>query len=71
MSLGADGASPPRRVIAYKEHKRVRTIFKPEQLERLEAQFQRQQFLVGTERSVYSTRLYVARLNGNYHFLIQ
>ena len=32
--------------------KRVRTIFTPEQLERLEAEFERQQYMVGTERSV-------------------
>nr|AIT11919.1 notochord homeobox [Platynereis dumerilii] len=30
--------------------KRVRTIFTPEQLERLEAEFERQQYMVGTER---------------------
>ena len=32
--------------------KRVRTIFTPEQLERLEAEFERQQYMVGTERYV-------------------
>jgi hypothetical protein len=30
--------------------KRVRTIFTPEQLERLEAEFKRQQYMVGPER---------------------
>ncbi|XP_022289423.2 uncharacterized protein LOC111101275 [Crassostrea virginica] len=30
--------------------KRVRTIFTPEQLERLEAEFEKQQYMVGTER---------------------
>lgn len=33
--------------------KRVRTIFTPEQLERLEAEFERQQYMVGTERYNY------------------
>lgn len=32
--------------------KRVRTIFTPEQLERLEAEFEKQQYMVGTERCV-------------------
>ncbi|CAL1527708.1 unnamed protein product, partial [Lymnaea stagnalis] len=30
--------------------KRIRTIFTPEQLEKLEAEFERQQYMVGTER---------------------
>lgn len=30
--------------------KRVRTIFTPEQLEKLEAEFEKQQYMVGTER---------------------
>lgn len=30
--------------------KRVRTVFKPEQLERLEQEFLKQQYMVGTER---------------------
>lgn len=30
--------------------KRVRTIFTPEQLERLEGEFERQQYMVGPER---------------------
>ncbi|NXT17504.1 NOT2 protein, partial [Syrrhaptes paradoxus] len=30
--------------------KRVRTVFKPEQLERLEKEFLKQQYMVGTER---------------------
>jgi len=33
--------------------KRVRTIFTQEQLDRLEKEFERQQYMVGTERSVY------------------
>ncbi|XP_050334340.1 homeobox protein goosecoid [Bactrocera neohumeralis] len=32
------------------KNKRVRTIFTPEQLERLEAEFERQQYMVGSER---------------------
>lgn len=39
--------------ISGKKHcksKRVRTIFTPEQLERLEAEFERQQYMVGPER---------------------
>nr|CAH7766656.1 unnamed protein product [Callosobruchus chinensis] len=32
------------------KNKRVRTIFTPEQLERLEAEFERQQYMVGPER---------------------
>ncbi|XP_013174315.1 PREDICTED: homeobox protein notochord-like [Papilio xuthus] len=31
-------------------NKRIRTIFTPEQLERLEAEFERQQYMVGPER---------------------
>ncbi len=38
--------------------KRVRTIFTPEQLERLEAEFERQQYMVGTERSVLSCLIF-------------
>lgn len=30
--------------------KRVRTIFTPDQLDRLEAEFEKQQYMVGTER---------------------
>lgn len=30
--------------------KRVRTIFTPDQLEKLETEFERQQYMVGTER---------------------
>lgn len=33
------------------KNKRVRTIFTPEQLERLEAEFERQQYMVGQERN--------------------
>lgn len=36
--------------------KRVRTIFTPEQLERLEAEFEKQQYMVGTERYVDLTK---------------
>lgn len=32
------------------KNKRVRTIFTPEQLERLESEFERQQYMVGPER---------------------
>ncbi|KAL5022065.1 hypothetical protein ScPMuIL_001220 [Solemya velum] len=37
--------------------KRVRTIFTPEQLERLEAEFERQQYMVGTERYYLASAL--------------
>ncbi|GFO34221.1 homeobox protein not2 [Plakobranchus ocellatus] len=37
--------------------KRVRTIFTPEQLERLEAEFERQQYMVGTERFYLASSL--------------
>lgn len=37
--------------------KRVRTIFTPEQLERLEAEFERQQYMVGTERYYLASSL--------------
>ncbi|XP_060551132.1 homeobox protein Hox-A1-like [Ruditapes philippinarum] len=37
--------------------KRVRTIFTPEQLERMEAEFERQQYMVGTERYYLATSL--------------
>ena len=37
--------------------KRVRTIFTPEQLERLEHEFQRQQYMVGPERLYLASTL--------------
>ncbi|XP_052771696.1 homeobox protein MOX-1-like [Mya arenaria] len=37
--------------------KRVRTIFTPEQLERMEAEFERQQYMVGTERYYLASSL--------------
>jgi len=37
--------------------KRVRTIFTPEQLERLEAEFERQQYMVGPERLYLASSL--------------
>lgn len=45
MSLGHVGKSK-----SSLKSKRVRTIFTPEQLERLEAEFERQQYMVGPER---------------------
>lgn len=36
--------------------KRVRTIFTPEQLERLESEFERQQYMVGPERLYLASR---------------
>ncbi|ODM98024.1 Homeobox protein not2 [Orchesella cincta] len=39
--------------------KRVRTIFTPEQLERLEAEFERQQYMVGPERLYLASSLYL------------
>lgn len=64
--------------------KRVRTIFTPEQLERLEAEFEKQQYMVGTERyvdkklkanlyfddeSMSETCDFFLTLNKRYHFL--
>lgn len=37
--------------------KRIRTIFTPEQLERLEAEFDKQQYMVGNERFYLATTL--------------
>lgn len=37
--------------------KRVRTIFTPEQLERLETEFERQQYMVGTGRNYLASTL--------------
>ena len=39
--------------------KRVRTIFTPEQLERLEAEFERQQYMVGPERLYLASSLHL------------
>lgn len=49
--------------------KRVRTIFTPEQLERLEAEFERQQYMVGPERLylAHTLQLTEAQVN-NQHF---
>lgn len=37
--------------------KRIRTIFTPEQLERLESEFDKQQYMVGNERFYLATTL--------------
>ena len=37
--------------------KRIRTIFTPEQLERMEEEFHRQQYMVGPERLYLASRL--------------
>ncbi|XP_032300424.1 homeobox protein not2-like isoform X1 [Coturnix japonica] len=49
---GADPLGPavPWRSRGPCKMKRVRTVFKPEQLERLEQEFLKQQYMVGTER---------------------
>uniref|UniRef100_A0A452HCW4 Homeobox domain-containing protein n=1 Tax=Gopherus agassizii TaxID=38772 RepID=A0A452HCW4_9SAUR len=44
------GPSVPWRSRGPYKTKRVRTVFKPEQLERLEQEFLKQQYMVGTER---------------------
>ncbi|RMC01341.1 hypothetical protein DUI87_22130 [Hirundo rustica rustica] len=44
------GPSGPWRSGGPCKMKRVRTVFKPEQLERLEQEFLKQQYMVGTER---------------------
>jgi len=49
MSIGLSSSSP--------RAKRVRTIFSAEQLERLEAEFARQQYMVGPERLVLAASL--------------
>lgn len=56
--------------------KRVRTIFTPEQLERLEAEFERQQYMVGPERlylahTLQLTEAQVSYLNDAIHFCCQ
>lgn len=51
--------------------KRVRTIFTAEQLERLEAEFERQQYMVGPERLylAHALRLTEAQVYINFHYL--
>ncbi|KAJ8980091.1 hypothetical protein NQ317_008552 [Molorchus minor] len=44
--------------------KRVRTIFTPEQLERLEAEFERQQYMVGPERLYLAHTLQLTEAQG-------
>jgi len=53
---GASKAGNGRRAA---KSKRVRTIFTPEQLERLEAEFERQQYMVGPERLYLASSLYL------------
>lgn len=50
--------------------KRVRTIFTPEQLERLESEFERQQYMVGPERLylAHTLQLTEAQVNSNISF---
>lgn len=48
--LAGGGGGAGAGAIAGGKSKRVRTIFTPEQLERLEAEFERQQYMVGPER---------------------
>lgn len=43
------------------KNKRVRTIFTPEQLERLEAEFERQQYMVRTETTLYVEHIAYSR----------
>ena len=54
------GASSPRA-------KRVRTIFSAEQLERLEAEFARQQYMVGPERLILAASLRLSESQVRYH----
>lgn len=52
--------------------KRVRTIFTPEQLERLEAEFERQQYMVGPERLYLAHTLQLTEAQvGNVYYTIQ
>ncbi|XP_064367728.1 histone-lysine N-trimethyltransferase SMYD5 isoform X3 [Dromaius novaehollandiae] len=44
--------------------KRVRTVFKPEQLERLEQEFLKQQYMVGTERVDLAATLHLTETQG-------
>jgi len=50
--------------------KRIRTIFTPEQLERLESEFDKQQYMVGNERFYLATTLDLteAQVKVNYLF---
>lgn len=48
--------------------KRVRTIFTPEQLERLEAEFERQQYMVGPERLYLASTLHLTEAQVIYFF---
>lgn len=50
--------------------KRVRTIFTPEQLERLEAEFERQQYMVGPERLYLAHTLQLTEAQVRYFSLI-
>ena len=43
--------------VPHSKSKRVRTIFTPEQLEKLEAEFERQQYMVGPERLYLASAL--------------
>ena len=56
------GASSPRA-------KRVRTIFSAEQLERLEAEFARQQYMVGPERLILAASLRLSESQVRYHLI--
>ena len=47
--------------------KRVRTIFTPEQLERLEAEFERQQYMVGPERLYLAHALQLTEAQVSYY----
>uniref|UniRef100_A0A8C8RER2 Homeobox domain-containing protein n=1 Tax=Pelusios castaneus TaxID=367368 RepID=A0A8C8RER2_9SAUR len=50
VGAGSLGPPVPWRSRGSCKMKRVRTVFKPEQLERLEKEFLKQQYMVGTER---------------------
>ena len=56
------GASSPRA-------KRVRTIFSAEQLERLEAEFARQQYMVGPERLILAASLRLSESQVRYQLV--
>uniref|UniRef100_K7FAD0 Notochord homeobox n=1 Tax=Pelodiscus sinensis TaxID=13735 RepID=K7FAD0_PELSI len=55
--VGTPGPPAPWRARGPCKMKRVRTVFKPEQLERLEQEFLKQQYMVGTERVDLATAL--------------
>ncbi|XP_006115689.2 homeobox protein not2-like [Pelodiscus sinensis] len=55
--VGTLGPPAPWRARGPCKMKRVRTVFKPEQLERLEQEFLKQQYMVGTERVDLATTL--------------